>query len=244
MPFSRKILAIDASTELCSVCWTDGARSIERRLDAGQRHSALMLALVEAVLQEAGCRPADLDEVAFGAGPGSFTGLRIACGIAQGLAFGAGLPVRAVSSLLALAEAATQPVGEAATVQARAPASVIAALDARMNEVYWAAYRRGSDGRWTEIVRPSVSAAGAIVLPALDESDNWVGAGNAFARFAALSAAMPSRSRIDPAIEVTARAIASLALTGHGELDLPERAMPAYIRDKVAMTTAERAARR
>ena len=236
MPLSRKILAIDASTELCSVCWTDGARSIERRQDAGQRHSALMLALVEAVLQEAGCRPKDLDEVAFGAGPGSFTGLRIACGIAQGLAFGAGLPVRAISSLLALAEAATQPGAEAADIRPTASASVVAALDARMNEVYWAAYRRGSDGRWTEIAPPSVSAAGAIVLPAADAGDDWIGVGNGFARFAALSAAMPSRSRIDPAIEVTARAITSLALTGHGELDLPERAMPAYIRNKVAIS--------
>lgn len=248
MSSSRKILAIDSSTELCSVCWTDGSRWIERREDAGQRHSALMLSMIGEALAEARCTVADLDEIAFGAGPGSFTGLRIACGIAQGLAFGAGIRVRAVSSLMALAEASAQ-------------ASVIAAIDARMNEVYWAAYKRerelhsrqsdarsapsgvagSSDGKWVEIIPPTVSPAADVVLPS---GDNWAAAGNGFARFASLAAAMPATAIVDAAIEVNARSIASLAMTGHGTIDVAEHATPVYIRDKVAMTSAERAAAR
>ena len=224
----NKILAIDASTELCSVCWTDGALWIERREDAGQRHSALIMSLIDETLTEAGCKVADLDELAFGAGPGSFTGLRIACGIAQGLAFGAGIRVRAVSSLMALAEASGQP-------------AVIAAIDARMNEVYWAAYRRGRDGRWDEVMPPTVSPATHVVMP---QGHGWAGAGNGFARFASLVAAMPATATIDAAIEVSARSIASLAATGHGKIDDAEHAMPVYVRNKVAMTSAERAAAR
>src|SRR5206468_623938 len=102
---ARTILAIDSSTELASVCVTDGVRFIERREDAGQRHSAILMDLIRSALEEAALKPADLDEVAFGAGPGSFTGLRIACGIAQGIAYGAAIPVRAVSSLMAVAQA-------------------------------------------------------------------------------------------------------------------------------------------
>ena len=227
MSHPPRILAIDASTELCSVCFTDGERWIERREDAGQRHSALIIELVRSALDEAGCAAADLDEVAFGAGPGSFTGLRIACGITQGIAYGAGIPARAVSSLLAIA-------------QGSGCDAVIAAIDARMNEVYWAAYRRVGADRWTEVVAPSVSPAQSIAIP---PGEGWCGAGNAFSRFASLVAALPATSRIEPGIEVTARSIAELALTGHGVLDAAERAMPVYVRDKVAMTSAERAAR-
>ena len=228
MPPSPILLAIDASTELCSVCWTDGARWIERREDAGQRHSALIIALVDSALREAGCGVRDLDEIAFGSGPGSFTGLRIACGIAQGLAFGAGLPVRGISSLLAIAQAAAE-------------CAVIAALDARMNEVYWAAYRRAADGAWDEVTAPEACPAASVSIP---PGDDWSGAGNGFARYASLVAVLPARSRIDPGVEVTARAIAELALAGQGEVSAAEHASPLYVRDKVAMTVAERAARR
>lgn len=227
MPASRTLIALDASTELCSVCWTDGTRWIERREDAGQRHSALMIAMVDSALTEAGSSVDDLDEVVFGAGPGSFTGLRIACGIAQGLAFGADVPVRAVSSLLAIAEAS----GERA---------VIAALDARMIEVYWAAYRRGGDGKWKTVAAPAVCSAAGIAIPA---GDDWAGAGNGFGRYAPLIAALPARSSIDPSVAVTARSLAELALSGYGEIDAAEHAAPVYIRDKVALTSAERAVR-
>ena len=267
MSATRRILAIDSSTELATVCFTDGERWIERREDAGQRHSALIMAMVRSTLDEACCASSNLDEVAFGAGPGSFTGLRIACGIAQGIGYGSRIPVRAVSSLMAVA-------------QASGCDAVIAAIDARMNEVYWAVYQRrprergggrGNGGEvdlphdaaqearaahWVEIVAPSASPAADVTLPHQDpgaqgtdhgsdpHASAWCAAGNAFARFAPLIAMLPPSTSIEASIEVTARAIAELALTGHGTLDDAEHAMPVYIRDKVAMTSAERLALR
>src|SRR5260221_9615517 len=101
-----QILAFDASTEVCAVTLGDGARWAERTEHAGQRHSELLLPMIRSLLAEAHLVLADLDGIAFGAGPGSFTGLRIACGVAQGLAFGANLPVVGVGTLEAMAEAA------------------------------------------------------------------------------------------------------------------------------------------
>ena len=222
----QNILALDATTELCSVAWTDGSRWAERTELAGQRHSALMLGMIDAVLREAGQALGEVDEIAFGAGPGSFTGLRIACGIAQGLALGAQRPVRAVSSLMALA-------------QASGADAVLAALDARMNEVYWAAYlRAGAGGSWRVVIEPAVTPADEIRVP---QGVTWVGAGNAFAVYPNLSGRLPPTARIDAALAVTARAIAELALAGEGKSGSAESAAPHYVRDKVARTTAERA---
>ncbi len=124
-----KILALDTSTEFLSLAlWQHGAVAVREML-AGQKHSELVLPLVRELLDEAGLQLADLDGIAFGMGPGSFTGLRIGCGVAQGLVYGANLPVVGVCTLEALAQ------------QAGAD-RVIACLDARMNEVYHAAYQR------------------------------------------------------------------------------------------------------
>ena len=226
MPSRPILIALDATTDLCSVAWTDGASWVERRESAGQRHSALILAMVDSTLREAGCNLRDLSEIAFGAGPGSFTGLRIACGVAQGLALGAQLPVRAVASLLALAQAS----GET---------SVVAALDARMNEVYWAAYRRAEDVRtWHTVSGPAVSPPAAVVVPA---GARWMGVGNGFGAYPALGAGVPTLFGIDASVQVTARAIAELALANQGVLGAADMAFPHYVRDKVALTTAERA---
>jgi tRNA threonylcarbamoyladenosine biosynthesis protein TsaB len=225
MPIKRTLVALDATTDLCSVAWTDGARWVERCESAGQRHSALILAMVDSTLREAGCNLDELSEIAFGAGPGSFTGLRIACGVAQGLAMGAQLPVRAVSSLLALAQASRRT-------------SVVAALDARMNEVYWAAYRRAVDGStWQTVSEPAVSTPAALMMPA---GEGWVGVGNGFAAYPDLGPGMPTLVGFDASVGVTARAIAELALANQGTLGAPDAAFPHYVRDKVALTTAER----
>lgn len=227
MTLRRNILALDATTDLCSVAWTDGSRWVESTELAGQRHSALLLGMVDTVLREAGRALRDMDEIAFGAGPGSFTGLRIACGIAQGLALGAQLPVRAVSSLMALAQA----------TDGRA---VIAALDARMNEVYWAAYRRGTqDNRWHAVSGPAVARPAAVFAP---DGGDWVGAGSGFAAYPALCVQLCAQGRVDATVAVTAHAIAGLALAGQGILGPADAASPHYVRDKVAQTTAERAA--
>src|SRR5437660_10730805 len=133
-----RFAAIETSTEWCSVAlWADGEiAALERR--AATRHSELALPMLERLLAAAGIGAGQLDAVAFGAGPGSFTGLRIACGVAQGLAFARGLPVIGISSLEAIAEES-------------GAARVVACVDARMSEVYYAALER-KDGRWRETI--------------------------------------------------------------------------------------------
>ncbi|MBK9607365.1 MAG: tRNA (adenosine(37)-N6)-threonylcarbamoyltransferase complex dimerization subunit type 1 TsaB [Betaproteobacteria bacterium] len=229
MTRNRTVVALDATADLCSVAWSDGVNWIERSESAGQRHSALIISMVDSILREAGAHLSDLSEIAFGAGPGSFTGLRIACGVAQGLALGAQLPVRAVSSLLALAQAARED-------------AVVTALDARMNEVYWAAWRRQEAGsEWQVASAPAVAPAATVRLP---PGARWYGAGSGFSAYPALGAAMPTLAGCDPSLRVTARAIAELALAEHGVLGAADQAFPHYIRDKVALTTLERAGAR
>ena len=227
------LLALDATGEWCSVAWTDGTRWVEDARHAGQRHSEMLLHMIDAALREAGVRPQALTEIAFGAGPGSFTGLRIACGIAQGLALGAGLPLRPVSSLLALAR---RSGAEAA----------IAAIDARMGEVYWAACRHDARDGWQALAGPRVDtpAAVALQIAKMPSGTGWAGVGNAFSVYPELAAALPPGSPIDAAAQVSARGVAELALSGHGAPVPAELAAPLYVRDRVALTTAERAAGR
>lgn len=226
-----RLLAFDTSTEYLSLAlWLDG-RVLVRDLHAGQTHSQRILPLVRELLDEASLQLQQLDGIAFGAGPGSFTGLRIACGVAQGLAFGAGLPVVGVSTLLALAQASTAD-------------RVIACLDARMGEVYHAAYMRdGSrDGNdWHEVLAPGLYVP--EVLPAVPGA-NWVGAGSGWDSYAdALQRAYASQlSEVLPGRYPSAQAIAELAApqfaAGKG---LPAaQAAPLYIRNKVALKTSER----
>ena len=155
-----KILAIETSTELCSAAlWLDGKVDAREEV-AGQRHSELLLPMIDALLVSHGLKAVELDCIAFGAGPGSFTGLRIACGVAQGIAFGIDVPVIAIGTLAALA-AASQA------------GRVVCCLDARMGEVYHAAYeRRSSD--WHEVHAPSLCRPDAVPdLPA----GAWAGCG-------------------------------------------------------------------
>ena len=137
-----RVLAIDCSTEWLAVALGDASGFHERREHAGQTHSERVLPLVDALLAEVGWKLADLGGIAFGAGPGSFTGVRIACGVAQGLALGRGLPVAAVSTLEAIAQDAHRAHGAT---------RVFACTDARMKEVYVAAYDR-ADARWREVL--------------------------------------------------------------------------------------------
>jgi len=220
-----KFAAFETSTEWCSVAlWLDGEIcSIEER--AGSRHSELALPMLDRLFEEAGVGVAQLDAVAFGAGPGSFTGLRIACGVAQGIALARGIPALGVSSLEAIAE-------ESGATR------VVACLDARMREVYYSAHERieGEPGaRWREVVAAQCVAPGALALP---PGDGWVGCGNGFAAYGALGL-----SKVFPEIHPSAVAVARLAaprLAAGGGVDAA-LAVPAYVRDKVAFTSAERA---
>ena len=224
-----RVLAIDCSTGWLNVAIGDETSCIERREAAGQAHSQRALPLVSALLAERGLELADLDGIAFGAGPGSFTGVRIACGIAQGLALGAALRVVPVGTLEAMAEGAWQSHGED---------RVFACLDARMQEVYVAAYRRGPSA-WEEALAPEVRKPGDVAAP----PGPWFGAGEGLAAYPELVGQLELRG-LDATIAPTASAIVSLALprlaAGLG-VDAAH-ALPLYVRHRVALTSAERAA--
>ncbi len=215
------ILALDTSTEYCSVALLHAGNLTSREELAGQRHSELILAMIDALLGASNLTLAHLNGVAFGAGPGSFTGLRIACGVAQGLAFGAGLPVVPVGTLMAMAEAAGAP-------------RVVACLDARMGEIYHAAYQRNG-AAWNETVSPNVCKAD--MAPGLEGGD-WVGCGSGFAVYGdALAARYRGQLyRVRSQAFPHAREVAQLALPVLAAgLGVPaEQAVPLYVRDKVA----------
>lgn len=222
-----RVLALETSTEYCSVAlWQDGTVS-ERCALAGQRHSMLLIPMLDDLLNAAGLRLSDMDGIAFGAGPGSFTGVRIACSAAQGLALGAGKPVAGVCTLHALAEASGHD-------------KVIAVLDARMAEVYHAIYEM-RQGKWATVCEPSLCLPQHA--PAV-EGRNWHGAGSGFiahggqlnARYGENLAGVDEQAV--PQAAAIARLAAPMFAAGLG-VDAAE-AMPLYLRDKVALKTSER----
>ena len=227
-----KLLAFDTSTSWLSVvCGGDDAWHV-RGEPAGQAHSERLLHLVDAVLAEAGWSLRSLDGIAFGAGPGSFTGVRIACGVAQGLGLGAGLPLVPVPTLEALAQAAWRE---------HSATHVVACLDARMREIYVAAYARES-GRWNEVLAPAVLPPAAAAITSFPRAA-WHGAGNGFAAYPALVAQLAIDHVLADAVP-DARAIGELGQLrlAAGEGVAAADALPLYVRHRVALTTAERAA--
>jgi tRNA threonylcarbamoyladenosine biosynthesis protein TsaB len=223
------MLSLDSSTAWCSVAIGDGRQWHVRDEHVGQAHSERFLPMVRMVLAEAGLALRQLDGIAFGAGPGSFTGIRIACGVAQGLALGADLPVVAVPTLEAIAEDARRVHGWT---------SVAACLDARMREVYFAVYR-SERGAWRTLMDPMVASPGTLRLPTLREAVS--GAGNGYAAYPELSVEQ-RLAAVDPNLNPTARSIGELALprlAAGGGVDAA-LAQPCYVRHRVALTTAER----
>ena len=245
-----KLLAIDTSTaslSLAASCVVDGQNRVwSHTAPGGAQASSDLIPALLALLRQAGMTLPALDAIAFGAGPGSFTGLRTACAVAQGLGFGAGVPLLPVDSLQAVAEDARHTLGHAGPLQ------VLALLDARMDEVYAARY--AWDGAvWSRARTWTVGKPETLHLPAPGESVDpppnapdeapWVLAGNAFDEYGSrLLTGRPGLRRV-PALP-TAEAMLRLApaLLAAGEAVAAEHAMPRYIRDKVAQTTAERAA--
>jgi tRNA threonylcarbamoyladenosine biosynthesis protein TsaB len=220
------LLAFDTSTEIMSVAVQRGApcahAPLQQQSAGGAQASSSLLPAIQHLLERAGLRLQELDAIVFGRGPGSFTGLRTACSVAQGLGFGAGVPVLGVDTLLAVAEEAR--LAEGAT-------RVVAVLDARMDEVYWASYAH-ADHRWVQHAQPSLGPPESVVL-----QSGWALAGNAFDAYAHR---LPAAPRI--AALPTALALLSLApgLIAAGQAGPADRALPLYIRDKVAQTTDER----
>jgi tRNA threonylcarbamoyladenosine biosynthesis protein TsaB len=218
-----KFCAFETATEWCSVAlWLDDEiHALETRAPNG--HAELALPMLGRLLAAAGLRVEALQAVAFGAGPGAFTGLRIACGLAQGIAFARDLPVLGVSTLEAMAEDS-------------GAARVVACLDARMGEVYHAALEK--DGpRWREVVPARCVRPEQFVPPS---GGGWVGCGNGFAAYGAMG-----MSRVFPEVHPSAAAVARLAgpRLAAGEGVDAALAAPNYVRDKVALTQAELAAR-
>jgi tRNA threonylcarbamoyladenosine biosynthesis protein TsaB len=192
-----------------------------------------VLPMAMRLLQARGVDISQIEGVAYGAGPGSFTGLRIASGVAQGLAAGIGVAVAPVSTLETLAEAAWQRGAE----QGLKAEGVIACIDARMNEVYYAAYRRDGD-EWQESSPPGLYALDAIPLLAGD----WIGAGSGFE---AHGAALRARQHLVvemPELRPRAALVARLAERRfeRGDTVTAAKALPVYLRDKVALTVSER----
>lgn len=241
------LLAFDTGTEVLSIAVSrlhDGQlHQWQHTGTGGAKASTDLIPSILNLLRQADVRLDALQAICFGSGPGSFTGLRTACSVAQGLAFGAGVPVLAVDSLLAVAEEARH-----ASFPARPSAVVTALLDARMDEMYGATYA-WHGGQWTELadsalVTPERLKRLESVPPEL--AAPWVLAGNVFAvygkRVAAQDPAGATAWRITAL--PTAAAMLRLApqLLANGEAVSAEHALPSYVRDKVAKTTAERMA--
>lgn len=224
-------LAFETATARLSVAlWCEG-QLIEKADVLPNRGSEVLLPWANQLLAEAGLTWRQLDGLAFGAGPGGFTGLRLACGVVQGLAFGLAVPVVPVGTLAALALAAGAE-------------RVLACLDARMNEVYLGAYQVAGEVV-TEIAAPTVGAGHTASLP---PGADWHGAGDGFATAAGAAIAERMGGRlvaVAAAAAPTASAVARLAaprLAVGAGVDAAA-AVPLYVRDKVALTTAERRAR-
>jgi tRNA threonylcarbamoyladenosine biosynthesis protein TsaB len=221
-----RLLAIDSATESSSVALLADGRLTERHGEPGGQQSAALLPMVHALLAEAGLRLRDLDALVVGRGPGSFTGVRLAVGVAQGLALGAGLPIVPVSDLAMLAQ---PPVN---TDVASLP--VVACLDARMDEVYWCAFGRRADGLVAPLHDERLSAPD-VVAPV--NAGPFVGVGAGWARHPALRERWESRlAACDVERQPQARDALTLAvpLWSAGLALAPERVLPVYLRERVA----------
>ncbi len=222
------LLAIDTSTDSCSVAASRGETLFSRSEPALQRQAERVLGMVEALLEEAHLGLEQIEGIAYGEGPGSFTGLRIAAGVTQGLALARGVGVVGVGTLLALAQECGAD-------------KVVACIDAHMGEVYHAAYARTGSG-WEEVSAPGVYKPEAVPLPA---GRGWIGCGDGFAAHGErLAARLGDRvPEIRTGAAPSARAVLQLAIPrfAAGKAKDAASAVPVYLRDKVALKAGERA---
>jgi tRNA threonylcarbamoyladenosine biosynthesis protein TsaB len=215
---TTKILALETSTDACSAALAIDDHIVERYQVAPQQHAKLLLTMVQEILEEAKLNLTDLDAIAFGCGPGSFTGLRIACGTAQGLAFGANLPVVAVSSLQVLAQGAYE---EESLDQ------VLVGIDAKMQEIYFGIYQVASDNIMQPLQPDSLCVPNEIFIP--NNNKDWIGVGDAWQEY---SQQFRSIAYCYP----KARYVAKLAKIDYaaGKVVAPENAQPVYLRKESA----------
>ena len=227
-----RVLAIETATEACSAAlYISGEIRLRYQVEP-RRHSELILPMMEALLAEAEIALSALDALAFGCGPGSFTGVRIATGAVQGAAFGADLPVVPVSTLAALAQRRYREQGEK---------HLLPAYDARMDELYWGCYRIGDDGLAHPLNDDLLLRPDQVDLPT---GEGWVGVGSGWASYGAtlrnrLGACVAA---FDGALLCSAWDVAMLGAAGFnaGKAVPAEQALPVYLRDKVAETPGSR----
>jgi tRNA threonylcarbamoyladenosine biosynthesis protein TsaB len=220
------ILAIETSSAACSAALSIDGEIVERYALAPRQHASLLLPMVESLLVEAGLNISALDACAFGRGPGSFTGVRIAASVIQGIAFAAGLPVVAVSTLAALAAGGARESHQE---------NILAALDARKDEVYFAAYRITGNDQAVLFGEEIVCTPAAVVIP---EDDEWVGVGSGWAAHAEVLAKTAGDRvvRIMHDLEPRAHDVATIAATDFlaGRVLDASEAVPVYLRNNVA----------
>ena len=240
-----KFLAFDTSTDVMSIAVTDGVRVWQHTGPGGAKSSATLIPAILALLAEAQLALGALDAIVFGRGPGSFTGLRTACSVAQGLALGAGVKVLPIDTLMAVAEEARfAHAGNTGSPSAAEPLRITALLDARMDEMYVQSYKfsHGSHGTCTKtsdcrLIRPE----NLLTDGSADIANTALLAGNVFGVYADRLSADLARFTCAPALP-TATALLRLApaLAAAGQCVDAALALPLYVRDKVALTTEER----
>ena len=225
-----RILALDTATENCSAALLIDKELHAREARIERGHAERILPMVDELLRSAGLGLAELTAIAFGRGPGAFTGVRLAASVAQGLAYGARLGVIPVSDLRALAQRALELPG--------APARVLVCADARMREVYWAAFQRDPDGLAVEVTPERVGAPATVELPVLWHGGAMPsGVGTGFSAYPELAAKLqPRLSTLHPGLLPRAAEVARLGCIEalSGRLLTPEQALPVYLRDDVA----------
>ena len=231
-----KILAIETATEACSVALLNDEQIVEHYEHKPQKQAHLVLPMVDKLMADAGLKPSQLDAIAFGAGPGSFTGLRIAAAVTQAIAIASDLPVIAISTLAALAQGA---------FRRHQFQAVLAAIDARMQEVYWAEYKLGQQHLMRVSREEHVVAPAAVPLP---ERAEWAGVGSGWSVYAE---SLKNRinqpiANIEDGCWPQAQDILTLAVPLYkaGKTIAADQAEPTYLRNKVAKSIAERKAER
>ena len=225
------VLAIETSTEVCSVAVSVSGELLLLEKHVGQRHSEVILPMIDQLILDSGISLQQMDVIGFGAGPGSFTGVRLACSVAQGLAFGVSVPVVPVSSLEALAQATNFE-------------KVLICQDARMNQVYFASYER-KDSSWVPLTEPCVCDPQEVTVPM---GGGWIACGSGFISYEeefksyfGLSGLTVNVDHINP----PAREVLLIAERefSNDRYVAAENAAPTYVRNKVALTLDEQASR-
>jgi tRNA threonylcarbamoyladenosine biosynthesis protein TsaB len=224
---TMKLLSLETSTEACSAALYVDGEVTERYQLAPQQHNQLILPMIESLLAAAGLSLNQMDALAFGRGPGSFTGVRIAAGVVQGLAFGADLPVAPVSTLAAMAQEAF------AETESR---YAFPCIDARMGEVYWGVYRRGAEGLAVVVGSEAVADAGMVEFP--EEAEGF-GIGSGWGTYARVLRERVGEGRVHGILADRFPRACWVARLGagvfqRGECVMAEDAQPVYLRDKVA----------